>query len=540
MIDEKQKRKIAYFSMEIGVDSRIPTYSGGLGVLAGDFLKASADSDLPILGVTLLSRGGYFYQKVEEEEQIEVPVSWRLDDFLEPLDVTVAVEVEGRSVDVTAWKYLAEGVSGAQVPIFFLDTDLPQNEDIDRGITNELYGGDELHRIKQELVLGVGGVQLLRKLGFDSVKHYHLNEGHSSFLCLELHQQLGSLKKVRDFCKFTTHTPVPAGHDKFSWDDVRAVLSDSLLNVIPPQIQEKERLNMTELALEMSGYINGVAKRHAEVSRSMFPNYPIHSITNGVHAQTWVSGPFQELYDSELPDWRHDPSTLRSASRIKKEKIWSAHRKAKEKVIDYVNTQTNAGFDYDFLTICWARRFTSYKRPLLFFEDLERLKKIADQQGPIQIIYAGKAHPRDEEGKKLIKDVVRLSQELNGKINLVYLENYNIDLAKNLVAGVDVWLNTPLPPREASGTSGMKCAMNGVPQFSVLDGWWRDGWVEDKTGWAFEDAEEIYQKLENKIISTFYNKPEKWKDIMRQVIVLNGSFFNASRMVQEYLHRAYR
>ncbi|MEA2020367.1 MAG: alpha-glucan family phosphorylase [Patescibacteria group bacterium] len=537
---QEDRRQVAYFSMEVGVDSRIPTYSGGLGVLAGDFLKASADNSLPILGVTLLSRGGYFYQKVEGDRQVEAPVSWRLDDFLEPVDVKVQVKVAGRDVAVTAWKYLIEGVSGYRVPLFFLDTDLPENANEDRGLTNELYGGGDMYRMKQELILGVGGVRLLQELGYDSVEHYHLNEGHSSFLCLELQKQLGSREKVREFCKFTTHTPVPAGHDKFPLRDVKLVLSDSLFQAIPSGLKEKDRLNMTELALEMSGYINGVAKRHAQISRSMFPNFPVHSITNGVHAQTWTSEPFQELYDLELPDWRRDPSTLRSATRIEEEKIWKAHQKAKTKVIDYVNSQKNAGFDYDFLTLCWARRFTSYKRPLLFLEDKERLRDIANTQGQLQIIYAGKAHPRDKEGKELIREIIKLSRKLTGKLSLVYLENYNIDLAKDLVAGVDLWLNTPQPLREASGTSGMKCALNGVPQLSVLDGWWREGWVEGKTGWAFEGSEELYQKLEQDIVPTFYNKPAKWQNIMKQAIVLNASFFNASRMVQEYLHRAYR
>ncbi len=537
---QENEREIAYFSMEIGVDSRIPTYSGGLGVLAGDFLKAAADDGLPVVGVALLSRHGYFFQEVEDAEQKELPVSWRVDDFLEPLDVTAAVEIEGREVFVTAWQYKVQGISGGEVPILFVDTDLPENAEEDRGLTNELYGGGEMYRMKQEIVLGVAGVRLLKELGYNAVKHFHLNEGHSSFLCLELQSQLGGNEEVRERCKFTTHTPVPAGHDKFPLADVKKVISSRLFQELPSKLKEKGVLNMTELALEMSGYINGVARKHAEVSRTMFPNYPIHSISNGVHARTWVSGPFQELYDAEISAWREDPSALRYASRIAKESIERAHRIAKKVVVDFVNSETNAGFDYDFFTLCWARRVTSYKRPLLLFEDVERLKAIAEERGPVQIIYAGKAHPRDEEGKRLIREVVRLSKKLSGKLNLVYLENYNIDLAKKLVAGVDVWLNTPLPPREASGTSGMKCALNGVPQLSVLDGWWLEGWVEGKTGWAFEDSAELYTKLDKKIVHLFYRDRDAWQSIMRQVIVLNGSFFNASRMVQEYAKRAYR
>ncbi|MFW6110213.1 MAG: alpha-glucan family phosphorylase [Patescibacteria group bacterium] len=538
--DSPSERKIAYFSMEVGIDARIPTYSGGLGVLAGDFLKAAADNEVPILGVTLLSRGGYFFQKVEGERQVEVPVSWRVDDFLEPVDEIVEVEIKDRVVKVTAWKYTIEGVSGGQVPVLFLDTDLEENKKSDRALTNDLYGNGLDYRLKQEIVLGVGGLRLLEKLGFDAIEHYHLNEGHSSFLCLELARQLGSEEEVRELCNFTTHTPVPAGHDKFPMNDVEEAINTSLFKTIPSRLAGQDNLNMTELALEMSGYINGVAKKHAQVSRSMFPNYPIHSITNGVHARTWISDSFQTLFDSSLPGWREDPSVLRAAAQLDDSAVWEAHRKEKEKALDYVNTQSNAGFDYDYLTLCWARRFTSYKRPLLFFEDLDRLKKIANQNGPLQVVYAGKAHPNDTAGKELIEEIVALSEQLNGELNLVYLENYDIELAKMLTAGVDVWLNTPLPPHEASGTSGMKCALNGVPQLSVLDGWWLEGWVEGETGWSLQDSQDVYQKLTQKIVPTFYNQPQEWKTMMKQVIALNGSFFNASRMVQEYLQRAYR
>jgi len=507
--------------------------------LAGDFLKAAADNGLPAVGVALISRDGYFFQRVENGEQKELPVSWRVDDFLEPLGETVAVEIEGREVEVGAWRYTVEGVGGNELPIIFLDTNFPQNHEEDREITDDLYGGDKSYRIKQEIVLGVGGARLLAELGFDSVEQYHLNEGHSSFLCLELLRKLGSLQKVRDHCNFTTHTPVPAGHDKFLFSDVEEILNDELFQKIPNKLVGKENLNMTALGLEMSGYINGVARKRAQVSQSMFPNYPIHSITNGVHAVTWVSETFQKLYDEHLPSWRKNPSALRSASRINKNKIWEAHFNAKKEIIDQINDETNAGFDYDFLTLCWARRFTSYKRPLFIFEDVERLKKIAEEKGPLQIVYAGKAHPYDEEGKRLIGEIMKLSQRLDDKVNLAYLENYNMDLAKKLVAGSDLWINTPLPPHEASGTSGMKCAMNGVPHFSILDGWWLEGWVEGRTGWAFDEPQDMYEKLEKEIVQLYYDEPEEWRSVMQQVIVLNASFFNASRMVQEYLRRAY-
>jgi starch phosphorylase len=296
---------------------------------------------------------------------------------------------------------------------------------------------------------------------------------------------------------------------------------------------------MTSLALNSSNYINGVAQKHTEISKTMFPNYPIHSITNGVHAPTWVCPSFAQLYDKYIHHWREDPYSLRYVSNISLSEIWEAHFSAKKRIIDYTNANTNAGMDYDFLTIGWARRFTAYKRPDFLFANIERLRNIAEELGPIQIIFGGKAHPKDFEGKALITKILEMGNKVDGKIKMAYLENYDMYLGQLITSGVDVWLNTPEPPHEASGTSGMKCALNGVPHLSVRDGWWEEGCVEGETGWSFPTPDDLYDVLEQKIMPTFYQNPDTWRSIMRKTIMINGSFFNSTRMLHEYVNRAY-
>jgi starch phosphorylase len=318
----------------------------------------------------------------------------------------------------------------------------------------------------------------------------------------------------------------------------------------------EETLNLTQLALRGSLYVNGVAMKHGEVSHSMFPGYPIHSITNGVHAVTWTAPSFQKLFDTHLPDWRRDQLSLRYAVSISTSDIWGAHVEAKRTLVEHVNRESNAGFDRDVLTIGFARRFAAYKRAGLIFQDLDRLKKIAREAGAMQIVFAGKAHPRDRDGKDLIARIHEMRDALQGVIAVSYLTNYDMEVARMLCSGVDVWLNTPLPPMEASGTSGMKAAMNGVPSLSVLDGWWIEGHLEGVTGWSIGDrveaclepqpgmdachAAELYRKLEEKVLPCFYKDRERFIEIMRHAIALNGAFFNTQRMVAQYLHDAYR
>lgn len=557
---------VAYFSMEIGLDPGMPTYAGGLGVLAGDTVKTAADIRLPLVAVTLLYRNGHFFQRLDAQGvQTEEPVNWIIEDFLQPLDARAQIEIEGRKVQIRAWRYLYTGQSGYQVPVYLLDTDVQENSEWDRTLTGVLYGGDQYYRFCQELLLGIGGVRMLCALGHQQIGRFHLNEGHAALLVLGLLEEAQArhgaesvsaemVDAVRECCIFTTHTPVPAGHDQFPAEVARRVLGDRLWGWLRICGQDS-MLNMTALALRCSRYINGVAMKHGEVSHSLFPGYPIHSITNGVHAATWAAPAFQVLYDRHVPDWRRDPLTLRYAVGIPGSEIWEAHDRAKRRLIEFINHETNEGFDVNVLTLGFARRAASYKRAALLFHDLERLKALTKQAGRIQLVFSGKSHPHDQGGKDLIRLVHQFRDMLRGHIPVVYLGNYDMVLAKILCAGVDVWLNTPLPPHEASGTSGMKAAMNGVPSLSVLDGWWIEGHIEGVTGWAIGDRVEaclepkegmdachaaaLYDKLEQKVIPCFYRDRSRFIDMMRYTVAVNGSFFNTHRMVAQYMNDAY-
>ncbi|PIV23288.1 MAG: alpha-glucan family phosphorylase [Deltaproteobacteria bacterium CG_4_8_14_3_um_filter_45_9] len=561
-----EKRTVAYFSMEVGVEPAMPTYSGGLGVLAGDTIRSAADLKVPMVAVTLLHRKGYFHQRLDARGwQKEEPAEWIIEDFLKEMLPKTSVMIEGRTVQLRSWKYEVKGIGGFKVPVYFLDADLPENSEWDRTLTHFLYGGDSHYRLCQEVILGIGGVRMLRVLGYDCIERFHMNEGHSSLLTLELLEEEAKkagrkrihhedIEKVREKCVFTTHTPVPAGHDQFPLDLVNRVLEyrEVILEMRDVFCCEG-LLNMTYLALNLSRYINGVAKRHGEVSRLMFAGYTVDAITNGVHAATWVSGPFQKLFNRYIPEWRQDNFSFRYALGIPKDEIWSAHQKVKRRLIDRVNRDTGREMDADVLTIGFARRATTYKRGDLFFTDIERLKNISSRAGSFQVIYAGKSHPQDRGGKELIKRIFQAQELLKPNIKLAYLENYDIDLGKMITAGVDLWLNTPQPPMEASGTSGMKAALNGVPSFSVLDGWWVEGHIEGVTGWSIgetrrdteesnnwsKDASSIYNKLERIILPLFYRDRDRFVDVMRHCIALNGSFFNTHRMIQEYVLKAY-
>jgi starch phosphorylase len=577
------QQKIAYFSMEIALASAVPTYSGGLGVLAGDTLRSAADMRVPIVGVSLLHRAGHFCQKLDEAgSQSELPVSWNVSDFLTEMPVRAAIQIEGRKVSLRCWKYQVEGVTGYSVPVYLLDTDLTENSEWDRKLASVLYGGDAHYRLCQEVVLGIGGVRVLRALGYDTLDRFHMNEGHASLLTLELllesagkadrkRVEASDLASVRQKCVFTTHTPVPAGHDQFSLCALAAVLGfrPDFSDICDPHIAvrifgrheargEKSLsapqsiLNMTYLGLNMSRYVNGVAKKHGEVSRLMFAGYHIDAITNGVHAATWASPAFQALYDSHITDWRHDNFSLRHAESIPRKEIWDAHLQAKGELLDYVNKRQTTLMDAEVFTIGFARRVTAYKRADLVFSDAERLKKIANVFGGLQLVYAGKAHPSDGEGKRLIQRIFELQRELKGQIGIVFLADYDVGLAKLITAGVDLWLNTPQPPLEASGTSGMKAALNGIPSLSVLDGWWLEGLVEGVTGWAIGDENRnnedvsrsldaacLYEKLERTILPMYHEDRERYVDVMRHAIAINGSHFNSQRMLQQYVSSAY-
>ncbi len=545
--------RIAYFSMEIGIDEDIPTYSGGLGILAGDTLKSCADLGVPIAGVTLLSENGYFYQQIDAGgNQVEMPIKFDVEHHLASTPVRAAVTVENRTVHVRVWYYLLRGIGGRVVPVLFLDTNLEENGEWDRTLTRNLYGGDARYRLAQEIVLGVGGVRALQALGYGGIEKFHMNEGHSALLALELLRQGGDIDGVRRRCVFTTHTPVAAGHDQFELGLARGMLGELLPDTHIEDVTFEGKLNMTRLALHFSHHVNGVAKRHGEISRLMFPGYTIDSITNGVHSTTWTAEPFKRLFDAHMPGWRSDPFILRSAFGIAKQEIWAAHMDAKRELVDFVNGRFNAGMTDEDFTIGYARRQTAYKRPDLLISDMERLRRIAETAGPVQIVYAGKAHPKDESGKEAIRKIVAAASASGGKLKIAYINNYDIAVGKMMVAGVDLWLNTPRRPLEASGTSGMKAAHNGIPQLSTLDGWWLEGCIENITGWAIGpektahqesddavDRRDLYEKLEKSVLPKFYGDRDNWVRTMRSCIAINASFFNTNRMVQQYVVNSY-
>lgn len=524
--------------MEVGLSSKIPTYSGGLGVLAGDLLKTAADLGYPMVGVTLLNTYGYFYQAFEENRQVEVPVRWSVDDFFRSSNQRVTITIAGEEVTVGCWIYTIEK-DFQTVPIIFLTTDLEENSPQVRDYTHNLYGSGTEYRFAQEMILGIGGVKMLKALGFDQIENYHINEGHAAMLTLELMDTLQDKQAVRDLCIFTTHTPVPAGHDIFSTEVVDKLLSPTLIQHIPDGLLAAGTLNMTKLALEMSRFHSAVSKKHKIVTEEMFPNYTFEAITNGAHVYTWAAPVVAALYDEYIPGWRTDPQQLTHADAIPLERLLDTHRAAKQRVIDYVNATINVGFDYDDFTIIWSRRFTAYKRPLLLLEDIEVLRKIANRHGRIQIIYAGKSHPLDIEGKQLLETVLSHKQMLDDSVRLTYVPNYDMYVSALFVAGADVWLNTPMPGSEASATSGMKAAFNGVPQLSINDGWWLEGYVEGKTGWRFDDASQLYSVLDTEVLPCFYKDKERWASMMRSIIQINGTYFNSTRMLREYIEKAY-
>ena len=550
---------VAYFSMEIAINPVMPTYSGGLGVLAGDTLRSAADLGVPLVAFTLVHRKGYFKQHLDESGvQREDIQPWNPSDFCTEEQPRITVSVEGRTVTVRAWRYNLVGRYGHVVPIYLLDTDIDGNSGWDRGLTDHLYGGDSNYRLQQEIVLGMGGARMARALSH-RINVYHMNEGHAALLTLALLESqmaggpLGTacdaeIAQVRKRCVFTTHTPVPAGHDRFSTEQsIRILGGDRTARLERLGAFRDGMLNMTLLALRFSRYANGVAMQHGKVSRAMFPEFQIDSITNGVHAPTWVSEPILQMLDEHIPSWRRDNLYLRSAIDLPEQAILQAHASAKESLLAEVKKRTQLEFDPKVLTLGFARRAATYKRATLMFNDPERLAEIATEAGGLQILYAGKAHPQDEPGKALIQKVVDVAANLsNDMLRIVYLENYDWELGALLTAGVDVWVNTPQRPYEASGTSGMKAALNGVPSLSILDGWWIEGCIEGYTGWAIEDgandAEEaasLYHKLETAVVPLYLADPEQWATLMRNTIAFNGSYFNTNRMVKQYTRNSY-
>jgi starch phosphorylase len=551
-------RTIAYFSMEIALSPALPTYSGGLGMLAGDTLRSAADTAAPMVAISLAHRRGYFRQQLDAVgQQTETDVPWSPETTLPSANEVIALTLQGRPILVRAWRFDVVGVTGHVIPVFLLDTDVDGNNEWDRHLTDHLYGGDTYYRLCQEAILGLGGVAMLQALGCKP-SVYHMNEGHAALLSLGLLEEHlagmplkeakeADLEAVRQQCVFTTHTPVPAGHDQFGVDQMYQVLGhDRGAAIDRAGCLHNGLMNMTYIALRFSRYVNGVAMQHGKVSQAMFPDYKINSITNGVHAATWLSLQFQELLDAEIPSWRTDNHYFRSVYGIDPARIAACHNKGKLRLFATIAKRTGHHFNPNILTLGFARRVATYKRASLLLHDPARLVAIAEKIGGLQIMFAGKAHPADNAGKGLIRDVYSSAARLNSSaLKIYYIENYDWELGGLLTQGVDVWVNTPRRPYEASGTSGMKAALNGVPSLSILDGWWIEGCAENTTGWAIEDGEteeaeaaSLYDKLERSI-APMYANPTAWARMQQNCIAINGSFFNTHRMLGQYFTNAY-
>ena len=538
---------IAYVTAEIGLTTAIPTYSGGLGVLAGDHVKAAADVGVPLIGVTLFYKRGYGKQSIDAlgEQHLDFPLC-EPADVLEDTGVQVEMAFEGEIVRIHAWRRTVQGRSGHTVPVLFLDTDIDGNSPVWRPVSNLLYGGDNLNRLRQEAILGLGGFQVLKAMGYTDNLHAHLNEGHTAFFAAAMLHDLGSVAKTRARVHFTTHTPVAAGYDRFQHAEVQRVVG----KYIPPAVAQlggASELNMAWLAAALADTVNGVSVINARVATTLFNNVKIDAVTNGVHFDTWVAPEMGALYDHYLPGWRFKPERLRDITLVDDGDFDRSRRRAKRELIEYANGETQLGFDTEVLTLGFARRVAPYKRATLIFTDLERL--LAMGKGRLQILFAGKAHQNDGEGRKLVRELVAMSHQLRGDLRIGFLPNYNMWLGHKLTAGVDVWLNNPVRPLEACGTSGMKAVLNGVPNLSILDGWWAEGCVDGVNGWAVgqdwderddaRDANALYESLEQRVIPAFYGDRAAWRNLQRAAIA-TAPAFSAERMVREYASRYYR
>jgi starch phosphorylase len=539
----KDSYSIAYLSMEIALDNNIKTYAGGLGVLAGDILRSAATKEFPLVGVTLISNQGYFKQKItssgDQLELIDVDYDFSL---LKKLDTEIFVDIGRDKVKVGVWQYVIKGKNGFRIPVYLLDTNISGNKPIYKKLSTKLYGGDLLFRLRQEIILGRGGVKMLKSLGYN-IRKYHLNEGHGAFTAVELFNSslakniAAKVSAVKKLCIFTTHTPVQTIFDEFPVDMLASNQSDFPFNL--RKLIKNKKVNTIDLAMYFSGYINGVSKAHQKFLNNVYPEYNIKAITNGVNSVFWSAPEFKKLYDKYLSGWREDGGILKKANKISDSEIWQAHQKAKRRLLKYIKETEKISWPENILTICFARRFTQYKQPLLLFADVERLQEILKTGGQVQIILAGKAHFRDMTGRDSIKRIYFIKKKYP-KLNIIFLPNYDLELAKLLVAGSDLWLNNPQIPQEACGTSGMKAAHNGIPQVSTLDGWWPEGYKKNKTGWAINNADDLYETLKKEILPAYYKKPKKWRAMMKNTISANAAYFNTDRVLQQYIKASYK
>ncbi len=544
----KKTLDVAYFSMEVAFKSAVPNYAGGLGVLAADMMYSCADLGFQAAAVTLIYH-------LDDNPTAAFPVA----KYLKSCKERVSVRIENRDVQIAIWKLEIRG-DKSRVPIYFLSTNLPENKQWDRDLTKNLYAADAYTRLCQEAILGVGGVKALAALGYKNIQCYHMNEGHCSFLTLELLRDFSYAEdKVRSMTTFTTHTPIPSGHDFFNYDLAYKTLGE-LLPWDIRKLATENNLRMTNLALSLSSAANGVSKKHAEICDQMFPGYKFESITNGVYHPRWIGRVMRDLFDKHLKNWKSQPEIFSRAPKLISDRsLVKARQEQKEEFVRWINSQNNFfgfsdvnaedKFSSEVLTIGFARRFVPYKRPELIFLKKEILKKIG--QGKVQLVFASHCHSSHLFCVDAMKNIIQDMEELRGHIKIAMIPDYNLDISRKLVRGCDVWLNTPIPPQEASGTSGMKAALNGCLNLSIADGWWIEGKkMQPMSGWVFggktkdekkrdqSDATDLMKKMEE-VIDCYYNRKKEWIERMKSSIAL-GAYFNTHRVCEEYRDKLWK
>jgi starch phosphorylase len=547
------RHHVAYFSMEFAVDAAIPNFAGGLGVLAADILHSCADMSEPVVGVSLI------YHQSNNPKHAFDP-----EKFMKKRPETTIITIEDREVKIGCYEYTIETPHGKPIPIIFLTTNFEENKRWDRDLTKHLYADHGYTRIGAEAILGIGGVRMLRALGYDNIKTFHMNEGHAAFMTFELLRETGySDAEVKKLSTFTTHTPIPAGHDYFGYEDVHNVVRDEMPWHIR-KLATEERLSMTHLALNLSHHSNSVSEKHREVCEGMFPGYKFENITNGVHHLTWTSPHMAKLFDKYLKGWREDPSVFKDAeTKLPDDELMKAHLANKKEYCAWINGQRDAFavkgelqeedlFEEDVLTLTFARRMVQYKRPELIFLHLDRLREVGYKK--LQLVFAGRCHPNNHYCINIRESIMKYAERLRGQIRVAVIQDYEIDIAKKLVSGSDVWLNNPIKPLEASGTSGMKAALNGLPNLSIPDGWWDEGYkMKPLAGWVFGersegvadpkvrdhlDSTELYDRLEE-IVPEYEKDKTKWAKRMKASIALL-EHFNTHRVVDEYYDKMWK
>ena len=554
---------IAYFVMECAVDSRIPTYSGGLGILAGDTLQSFADLEVPAVCITLLWKNGFTNQKLSNDgTQLDSVQEWDVERYMQPTNIKIKMPLGDKDITITAYKYTIESTKGDnEIDAYFLTPDVPENDPETRKICDRLYIEGGLTRLKQEIILGIGGYEMLKAIKYKPFL-YHINESHSAFLIASLMKDMNDLNRVKSRVVFTTHTPIPAAFDKFAMKDVASMLGrycdkQVLYDIYQEKLEDNDELNLSWLAIKNAKNVVAVSRKHKFVSEQIFEGYRLKYVTNGIHHIKWASAHHKMLYAKYIKGWEEGPDLLRDVACIPDNEFAQAHILSKETLVEMVNSESDASFIPEDFTIAMAKRITHYKRNNLILSNPNKLIEIAERKGNIQIIFAGKAHPADPDGLAMIKSIHNASQYIASKtkkIKIAFLENYNIHKANIILAGVDLWLNNPVRPLEASGTSGMKASLNGVPNFSVLDGWWLEACMEGINGWGIgprpawtdlsysddvQDLNDIYGKLEFNILDLYYKNFSDYLKIMKMAVSTIAPYFNTHRMVSEYVTDLY-